>query len=564
MIPFLHLWKGNAAPPGPTATDPPPSSRPPRPDSLTAGSIIGRCVLLRQLGEGVCGRVFQAHHKTLNISVALKLLQPALFNDPRVHEQIKHEAQLLARLNHPHIVRVWDFEDDPSCPYIMMEYIDGPSLADLIEQCGRLAPDRAIQLMRHVARGLNAAWKLGIIHRDLKPANILLTRNGEAKLSDLGLAVILGSSPNAVRPVAAGTPLYAAPEQCYAPQTVDQRSDLYSLGATFYHALTGAPPFAGPSVGEVMHQHACEIAVPPHHRVPGLPGGLSAIILRLLAKEPAHRYGDYEELLIALDGQTDGGGVDRQRARPTGIAPRLKLEDLLSTQAYVGQDPARPSDVKPGDDATQGNRKQTMIARRLVVPTESADPPRVPSQAPEMTQGIYPGSLNATPIEGSSSPADRTPASTPTANGPLEEGIAAARAGRVVEAVALLREVTLREPGNETAWLWLARSVGPGAEAVSIYQRLRQTNPDNLTARQGLLGARLAAAAADARAGNRTAARAALQELTREFPDLEEAWVGLARLADTPAEADQLWRNVLRMNPARAEARLALARRGRR
>ena len=215
--------------------------------------------MLRQLGEGACGRVFHAHHKTLNISVALKLLQPALVSDPRVHSQLKHEAQLLARLNHPHIVRVWDFEDDPACPYIVMEYIEGPSLADLIGQSGRLAPDRALHLMRRGGTGTERGVEASIIHRDLKPANVLLTREGEAKLSDLGLAVVLGSSPDPSRPAAAGPPLYAAPEPCFAPEKVDQRSDLYSLGATFYHALTGEPPFTGQSVGEVMHRHACEM-----------------------------------------------------------------------------------------------------------------------------------------------------------------------------------------------------------------------------------------------------------------------------------------------------------------
>jgi serine/threonine protein kinase len=564
MFRISRLWKGRPS----GASDPPAaiSSDPNVPQSLelTAGSVVGRCLLLRQLGEGACGRVFHAHHKTLNISVALKLLQPSLVNDPRVHNQLKHEAQLLARLNHPHIVRVWDFEDDPACPYIVMEYIEGPSLADVIAQSGRLAPNRALQLLREVARGLNAAWQMGIIHRDLKPANVLLTRNGEAKLSDLGLAVVVGSPPDPSRPVAAGTPLYAAPEQCFAPDKVDQRSDLYSLGATFYHALTGEPPFTGATVSEVMHRHACEMPVPPHQRVEGVPEGLSAIIVRLLAKDPAHRYRDHEDLLNILDGLGDTRDSERQRARLTGIAPRASLEDALRTQAYLETDKSDP-DEQPPSSVRHG--KETVVARRFVPPGESAAPPLAPSNTPDMGRTEVP--LTAPDSPSGAKPAvgpglDVTPSEATLAGGKLAEGIAAARARRMAEAAVLLREVTEQEPENDLAWLWLARSIAPGAEVVNIYRRLLERRPDDVTARQGLLAARLAAATADGRAGNRAAARAALLQLAEEYPDLEEVRIGLARLAESKAEAEKLWRNVLRMNPACIEARLALARRGRR
>ena len=322
MIPFSKLWKGNSAPPTSPSAAQPAAPTSPKSQALTVGSTIGRCVLLRQLGEGACGRVFQAHHKTLNISVALKLLQPALFHDRKVHDQIKHEAQLLARLNHPHIVRVWDFEDDPACPYIMMEYINGPTLADLIEQSGRLAPERrsatATSCGSRTERRLETRHYSSRFEAGKYPAHA--KRRGQA--SDLGLAVVLGSSPDVNRPVAAGTPLYAAPEQCYSPEKVDQRSDIYSLGSTFYHALTGEPPFTGTSVGEVMHRHACEMAIPPHHRVSGVPPALSAIVLRMLAKDPDYRFSDYEQLLFALDKLANEADPERKRA----TRPELRRE----------------------------------------------------------------------------------------------------------------------------------------------------------------------------------------------------------------------------------------------
>jgi serine/threonine protein kinase/Tfp pilus assembly protein PilF len=566
MIPFSRLWKGSSAAAETTAATPSRATSSPTKQVsgiLGAGSVVGRCLLLRQLGEGACGRVFHAHHKTLNISVAIKLLQPGLLNDPRVHEQLKHEAQLLARLNHPHVVRIWDFDDDPACPYIVMEYVEGLSLADLIEQSGRLAPHRVVDMMRQVARGLNAAWKIGIIHRDLKPANVLMTREGDAKLSDLGLAVVMGNASGTAWPVAAGTPLYAAPEQCFAPEKVDQRSDLYALGATFYHALTGSPPFTGESIGEVMNAHAYESAVPPHQVVPGIPDGLSAIFLRLLAKDPDHRYADYEELLAILDGQAQGTSGARQRARATNIVPRANLEAVLRTQPYLSDEPEAPSQEKANDGPRPQPGKKTMVTRLPFIPADPAAPPRGPSR---ISGDRSTSQLDKTTfLTGETPPAKSPPAAEAIpADGPLAQAIAASKAGRGAEAVPLLRKVLAREPDNETALLWLARSVGPGAEAVSLYQRLLEKSPDDVTARQGLLGARLAAASVDARAGNRAAARAVLQQLTKENPELEEAWVGLARLAETPAEADEMWRTVLRMNPGRVEARMALSRRGRR
>jgi serine/threonine protein kinase len=580
MIPFSRLWKGRPAvvesAPGGSATFPLPTQGI---GSIKAGSEIGRCLLLRLLGEGAYGRVFHAHHKTLNISVAVKILQPGMFHDPRVHDQLKHEAQLLARLNHPNVVRVWDFEDSPSCPYIVLEFIEGPSLAELIEQSGRLAPDRVIQLMRQTARGLNAAWKLGIVHRDLKPANILLTRGGDAKLSDLGLAFVMGAG--APQPPGAGTPLYAAPEQCFAPEKVDQRSDLYSLGATFYHALTGSPPFDGTSMNEVMHQHANEAPVPPHQRAPGIPVGLSAIVLRLLGKEPEYRYPSYEDFLAALDGQGDCSTGQYRRARQTCVVPKASIEAVLRTEPFLKEEPAGPA--APGPEVGEARRvsKETKVVpcvSNLSTLPSFADPPRSPSQAADKSGESRPASGSetrsvatiATPappepgVDATPPPAKPTPAEQSRAAGRLSEGIAAVEAGRTAEAVGLLREVARLDSGNKTAWLWLARAVGPGAESLGIYQHLLQQHPDDVSVRQGLLGARLAAAAADARSGNRPAARAALRQLIREYPDLEDARVGLARIAESQEEADDLWQTVLRMNPSRAEARVALARRNRR
>jgi tRNA A-37 threonylcarbamoyl transferase component Bud32 len=273
------------------------------------GSVLGKCLLTELVGQGATGAVFRGLHRTLNIPVAVKVLHfNTLDRDTAIRQQLRSEARLLAQLNHPHIVRVWDYEDEGDHPYLVLEYVQGLSLAELIQQSGRLRWDRAREVITQVARGLAAASKLGIVHRDVKPANILLTRDGSARLADLGLAVV--SSNPALAQAAdadsadagmAGTAAYMSPEQARG-QGVDHRSDMYGLGATFYHAITGRMPFVGRSRMEVILKHVGEAPMPPHELVTDLGAGVSTILLRMLAKQPGERFQTYEELLTALEG----------------------------------------------------------------------------------------------------------------------------------------------------------------------------------------------------------------------------------------------------------------------
>jgi len=244
-------------------------------NKLEIGQTLGRCLLTERVGQGSSGIVFRGLHQSLNIPVAIKVLNLANGTGVDVFRQIRTEARLLARLNHPNVVRVWDFEDDPEMPYLVLEYVEGLSLAELIQQSGRLRLDRAMQAIAQISQGLNAARKLGIVHRDVKPANILMARDGTAKLADLGLAVCVGERisvklANVSAPIEslAGTIAYMAPEQAKHGGKIDHRSDIYALGATFYHGVTGQMPFTGKTRMEVLTKHANEPAVPPHERVP--------------------------------------------------------------------------------------------------------------------------------------------------------------------------------------------------------------------------------------------------------------------------------------------------------
>jgi WD40 repeat protein len=273
---------------------------------LKVGCLLGKCLLTQQLGKGTSGVVFQALHTELQIPVAVKVLpRQSLDHDGTIYRQFKTEAEILGRLNHPNVIRLLEFHDDAEFPYLVLEFVEGLTLAELIQQSGRLRLDRAARIIGQTAEGLASARKLGVVHRDVKPGNILLARNGKAKLADLGLAVMIGGRPRS-RDVdlaslrMAGTAAYVSPEQALNAPVIDHRSDIYSLGATFYHALTGQFPFVGRSCREVMLKHIAEAPVPPHELVPDLDGGVSAIVLKMMAKDPAERYQEYEEFLAAL------------------------------------------------------------------------------------------------------------------------------------------------------------------------------------------------------------------------------------------------------------------------
>jgi serine/threonine protein kinase len=283
--------------------------------SAEIGKVFGKCLITGVLGKGGNGIVFSALHQTLNIPVAVKLILEEHARSEKTRAVLRREAQLLARLNHPNIVRVLDFEDCER-PYVVMEMVEGPSLSELVESTGGVICVKAVQIMLDIVEGLWAAQTIGMVHRDIKPANILLSKSGEAKLADLGLAFTHGHGELALT-TSAGLPLgtcaYMSPEQIRSSPDIDFRTDMYSLGATFYHAVTGRLPFQSKNPREVLMKHLTENPVPPNTLSPMVVDShTSDIIMRLLQKNPDHRYPSYEELrmdlielLVNLRGQRD-------------------------------------------------------------------------------------------------------------------------------------------------------------------------------------------------------------------------------------------------------------------
>ena len=260
------------------------------------GMVLGKCKLTKQIGKGSSCLVFTALHQTLRITVALKIFIPEKSSNVvgRFREQFRKEAQLLARLSNPYVVRVLDFEDG-ELPYVILEYVDGQSMLELIRKRGTIDPLEACHLISCVAQGLEAAHKQEIIHRDIKPENILIANDGAAKLSDLGIARIQSGlqegNDNTARGSLCGTPAYVAPEQAISPEKSDALSDVYSLGATFYHAVTGNFPYQAKTVREMVAQHITGVLTPAHHRCKNVPQNISTVIELMMKKNPNERCG---------------------------------------------------------------------------------------------------------------------------------------------------------------------------------------------------------------------------------------------------------------------------------
>ncbi|BBY23745.1 Stk1 family PASTA domain-containing Ser/Thr kinase [Mycobacterium stomatepiae] len=257
------------------------------------------------LGFGGMSEVHLARDVRLHRDVAVKVLRADLARDPSFYLRFRREAQNAAALNHPAIVAVYDTGEAETpagpLPYIVMEYVDGVTLRDIVHNDGPLPPRRAIEIIADACQALNFSHQNGIIHRDVKPANIMISTTNAVKVMDFGIARAIADSGNSVTQTAAviGTAQYLSPEQARG-DSVDARSDVYSLGCVLYEMLTGEPPFTGDSPVSVAYQHVREDPVPPSKRHAGISPDLDAVVLKALAKNPDNRYQTAAEMRADL------------------------------------------------------------------------------------------------------------------------------------------------------------------------------------------------------------------------------------------------------------------------
>ena len=262
----------------------------------------GRYELHRRLARGGMADVFLARDQLLDRPVAVKVLFPEFATDPNFVERFRREAQSAANLNHPNIVSVYDWGQEQGTYFIVMEYVDGRSLADILRTEGPLHPQRAAEVASDIAAALGFAHRNGVVHRDVKPGNVLISPQGQVKVADFGIARALGADPESNLTQAGsvmGTATYFAPEQAQG-LPLDPRSDLYSLGVVLYEMVTGRPPFSGESPVAIAYKHVQEQPPPPRHVNTNVPPAMEAIILKLLSKNPAARYPSAEDLRADL------------------------------------------------------------------------------------------------------------------------------------------------------------------------------------------------------------------------------------------------------------------------
>ncbi len=286
----------------------------PRPGDIAIGSSLGPYSVTGVIGEGGMGKVYIAVDQKLQRNVALKILSGKLREQKDFVARFQREARSVARLNNPHIVQIYYTDTWKGIPYYAMELVDGENLDRLLRREGPLDPDRAIDLMIQASRGLAAAAAQGVIHRDVKPSNMVLDKKGTLKITDFGLARIASSQSSLTLTGAiVGTPYYMSPEQGES-RPLDYRTDVYSLGASFYHLLTGSPPYEAESPVGIILRHIRDDLPPPDSRNPKIPAALSAVIRKMMSKKKDDRYTSYEALIADLE------------SLKTGRAPALSSE----------------------------------------------------------------------------------------------------------------------------------------------------------------------------------------------------------------------------------------------
>jgi len=272
---------------------------------MTVSQTVGSYDLVEKIAEGGMGTIYRGRHRATGAVVAIKIMPAHMAANPVLLKRFEQEFRVASRLDHPNIVRALEFGEENGSPYIVMELVDGESLGQRIERAGAMSEKEAITIIAQVAQGLHRAHKLGLVHRDVKPDNILLTRDGTAKLADLGLVKEADTDLNLTKTGRGlGTPHFMAPEQFRNAKGADARCDIYSLGATLYMMVTGELPFksSGPLDAWMKKMH--NELVPPRELNRGLSDRIEWAILRAMKSDPADRPATCREFVEDLTGHT--------------------------------------------------------------------------------------------------------------------------------------------------------------------------------------------------------------------------------------------------------------------
>ncbi|HEV3266494.1 MAG TPA: Stk1 family PASTA domain-containing Ser/Thr kinase, partial [Acidimicrobiales bacterium] len=325
------------------------------------------------IARGGMAEVYRAHDRLLDRPVALKVLFPELSVDRSFVERFRREAQAAANLSHPNIVPVFDWGEDSGAYFIVMEFIDGRPLSSILKTAGPLSADRAADIGSHVAAALGYAHKHGVIHRDVKPGNVLITDEGQVKVTDFGIARAINTEESLTQTGAVmGTATYFSPEQAEGIG-VDPRSDIYSLGVVLFEMVTGRAPFLGDTPVAVASKHVRDTPPVPREINASIPPTFEAIILKSMAKDPDHRYATAEELRADLLRFNEGRSVLAMND-PTAMQAALgatqvvgavggaDVTQAISAQSRVGAGgPGGPGDNGIAESGRDRNRTRTYV-----------------------------------------------------------------------------------------------------------------------------------------------------------------------------------------------------------
>ena len=303
--------------------------------------------ILGKLGSGAMATVVKAVQLSLDRTVAIKVLPRKLSENADYVEMFYKEGKAAAKLNHANIVQAYDVGESGGYHYFVMEYVEGHTLFDELAKGEVFEEDHAVGVIIQVARALEHAHRQNLIHRDVKPKNIIIDTSGRVKLADMGLARRT-NDPEAAQAEAGrafGTPYYISPEQIRGRVDIDARADIYSLGATLYHLVTGKVPFEGPTPAAVMHKHLKDALVPPDHVNTNLSAGLGEVVEVMMAKSRRHRYESVSDLLVDLEAIAAGDAPPLARKQiDAGVLSGLAQGDQssLDTQMAPSISPAEP------------------------------------------------------------------------------------------------------------------------------------------------------------------------------------------------------------------------------
>ncbi len=331
-----------------------------------------------ELGRGGMAEVVEAQDLRLGRRVAIKLLRPDLARDPSFQARFRREAQSAAALNHPNIVAVYDTGEDQltdgaesvTVPFIVMEYVDGVTLRQLLSSGRRLLPERALEITAGILAALDYSHRHGIVHRDIKPANVMLTRGGEVKVMDFGIARAIADSASTMTAASTvmGTAQYLSPEQARG-EVVDARSDLYSTGCVLYELLTNRPPFIGESPVSVAYQHVGEAPVPPSSIDPSVPVALDAIVMKALEKNREQRYQSAAEFRSDVERAIAGMPVTAAQGMNPVVAAAPAATAIVAPLGATSQFPATgsPAEVVTTEEEEKKRSAWMWIAIVLIV-----------------------------------------------------------------------------------------------------------------------------------------------------------------------------------------------------